>query len=249
MSQSKKDENFVVSRRQALKALVAASGATALSSLPQKWEQPLVQVGALPALAQTSPNQYPFSHEIESIEFVGPEGDQLQYAILPGWIIIAPQGTTVGAKATANGGSNLPPWIHSQPWLKIKRKWDIVVPPWQCAIRVKIKIRFFALPGFSDDFDVPADNTDFWGFGGSGASLSAFLYYVTKLKINKRKIEIEFCLPPLTGSGTFQFLYPFFLSFYFPLQIVLLGGGTLFPGFYLGPGCFGDEVSTSYLKV
>jgi hypothetical protein len=247
MSQTKEESSFL-SRREALKTLIAAGGATALSTLPAKWEQPLVEVGALPALAQTSPNQYSFNHEIESITFEGEGGEQLQYAVLPGWIVIAPQGTTVGGKAAANGDTNLPPWILSQPWLKVKRKWEVVVPPWGCLIKVKIKIRFFALPGFSDDFDVPADDTDFWCFGISGANLAAFSYYVTKLKINKRKIEIEFCLPAISGTGTFQFLFPFYLSCYFPFQIVLLGGGSLFPGFYLGPGCFGDEVSTSFLK-
>ncbi len=41
-----------LSRRDALKALAAATGAVALSSIPNKWVTPLVEVGALPAHAQ-----------------------------------------------------------------------------------------------------------------------------------------------------------------------------------------------------
>jgi hypothetical protein len=67
-------------------------------------------------------------------------------------------------------------------------------------------------------------------------------YYVTKLKIKKNQIEIEFWLPAF-GSG----LYPFYLSGYFPFTIILLTGFALFPGYYVGPGIFGDQVGSSWL--
>jgi hypothetical protein len=44
-----------LSRRQALKALIALGGASTLSALPNKWKEPVIEVGALPALAQISP--------------------------------------------------------------------------------------------------------------------------------------------------------------------------------------------------
>ena len=44
-----------MSRRDALKALAGITGAVAISSLPNKWSTPLVNVGALPAFAQCSP--------------------------------------------------------------------------------------------------------------------------------------------------------------------------------------------------
>lgn len=44
-----------VSRREALKSLVAALGATSLMSLPDQWEKPLIEVARLPAHAQASP--------------------------------------------------------------------------------------------------------------------------------------------------------------------------------------------------
>lgn len=43
-----------LSRRDALKLLAAATGAAALSNLPPAWSKPELQVGVLPAHAQTS---------------------------------------------------------------------------------------------------------------------------------------------------------------------------------------------------
>ena len=43
-----------ISRRDALKILMAAGGATALANVPGKWVAPGLSVGALPAHAQTS---------------------------------------------------------------------------------------------------------------------------------------------------------------------------------------------------
>ncbi len=43
-----------INRRQLLKILAAAAGAAALSTLPTNWKTPVVEVGALPAHAQTS---------------------------------------------------------------------------------------------------------------------------------------------------------------------------------------------------
>ena len=47
-------QNKSLSRRQALKTLAAATGAIALTNLPGKWETPLVEIGAIPAHAQSS---------------------------------------------------------------------------------------------------------------------------------------------------------------------------------------------------
>src|SRR5688572_8151277 len=43
-----------LSRRDALKVLAAATGAITLSSLPDQWQKPVIEVGLLPAHAQTS---------------------------------------------------------------------------------------------------------------------------------------------------------------------------------------------------
>jgi len=49
------DQTGSLTRRAALKALAAATGSVALTSLPAFWRTPSVRVGALPALAQISP--------------------------------------------------------------------------------------------------------------------------------------------------------------------------------------------------
>jgi len=43
-----------LTRREALKTLVAITGAATLASLPKHWESPLIEVGTLPAHAQGS---------------------------------------------------------------------------------------------------------------------------------------------------------------------------------------------------
>ncbi len=43
-----------ISRRDAIKVLTAAAGAAALANIPTKWSKPELEVGALPAHAQTS---------------------------------------------------------------------------------------------------------------------------------------------------------------------------------------------------
>ena len=52
-----KSNKAILSRREALKTLAAITGAVALSNLPNQWEKPVVDVGVLPAHAQTSHNR------------------------------------------------------------------------------------------------------------------------------------------------------------------------------------------------
>lgn len=52
-------EKHSLSRRDALKALAAATGAISLSNLPKSWEPPQIEVGLLPAHAQASPTDTP----------------------------------------------------------------------------------------------------------------------------------------------------------------------------------------------
>jgi hypothetical protein len=237
-----KNKNQLLSRREILKVLAATGGATALSTLPTAWEKPFVKAGALPVFAQTSPGQYPFTNEIESIEFEGAGSDQLEVAQYPGWLVVSERGST-----SKVGPGKAAPLAYSpldRPWIKIKRKWEVFSPPWVPVIKVKIKIKFYALPGF-EVTDVPVDDTDFWFFGISGVNLDLFSYYVTKLKIKKNKIEIEFLLPAIDGSLSW---FPFYLSGYLPVLILLISGWTLFPGFYVGPGTYGDQVKSSWLK-
>ena len=77
MSEEKKNN---LSRRDALKVLGAAVGATLLANLPQKWSAPELVSGVLPAHAQTSCNGYAVFVEILEGDFtysvvVGPDPD------------------------------------------------------------------------------------------------------------------------------------------------------------------------------
>ena len=48
------NKKIILTRRDALKALAAITGAATLANLPGKWEIPLIEVGALPAHAACS---------------------------------------------------------------------------------------------------------------------------------------------------------------------------------------------------
>lgn len=48
------DKQDVTTRRAFLKTLAATGGAVLLTNMPGKWEKPMVQIGTLPAFAQTS---------------------------------------------------------------------------------------------------------------------------------------------------------------------------------------------------
>ena len=54
-SAATENEKTGLSRREALKALAALGGAATLLTLPNKWEKPIFNVGALSAFAQCSP--------------------------------------------------------------------------------------------------------------------------------------------------------------------------------------------------
>lgn len=228
-----KDHNSSISRREALKALAATSGAVALSSVPQRWQTPLVEVGNLPAHAQgtpsnvteiTSPADYPFENEAPDFDDVS----GLETASLDGWVALD-DGTLSSSQA---------PWLPpGRPWININRRWEVLTPPWSRGRKVKIKYDFKAKSGYGSSRKLK-DNNDFWFYIAAGSSAYFGQYYVQKLKIKRNKIEIEFDLPPV-GSGFF----PFYCSGYFPFNLSLMGGYLLTPGYFLGPGIYGDKIS------
>ena len=99
-----------LSRRDALKALAAVTGVVVLSSVKNKWETPLVQVGVLPAHAQASnfstlivrnnPNSgpttvtvLPSSSPIGSQEVVEiPDGESATFTLEPGTYNVTGEG-------------------------------------------------------------------------------------------------------------------------------------------------------------
>jgi hypothetical protein len=99
-----------LSRREALKAIAAVTGVAALSSVKNKWETPLVQVGVLPAHAQASlsatlivrnvqccgPTRVtvmPSSSPISSTEIVDiPDGGSATFTLAPGTYDVTGEG-------------------------------------------------------------------------------------------------------------------------------------------------------------
>lgn len=112
----------IISRRDAMKVLAAAAGATALANLPRKWDTPDLEIGVLPAHAQTSPGLYMlvvgqsdlnanFCFSLVSTAVISPvaTGIPLHYAIAlsPGLAITAPAASTGTVSTDGTGTASL----------------------------------------------------------------------------------------------------------------------------------------------
>ena len=111
-----------ISRRDAMKILAAAAGATALANLPGKWTAPDLEVGVLPAHAQTSGGLYTlaagqsdpnanFCFSLVSTAIISPvaAGIPLHYVITlsPGLAITAPAASTGTVPTDGSGAASL----------------------------------------------------------------------------------------------------------------------------------------------
>jgi hypothetical protein len=111
-----------ISRRDAMKILAAAAGATALANLPGKWVTPDLEVGILPAHAQTSVGLYTlaagqsdpnanFCFSLVSTAVISPvaAGISLHYVITlsPGLAITSPAALTGTVPTDASGTASL----------------------------------------------------------------------------------------------------------------------------------------------
>jgi hypothetical protein len=65
-----------LSRRDALKILAAAAGATTLANLPPQWSKPGIAVGVLPAHAQTSVVHVKHTLDCDDNAFIQPNVEQ-----------------------------------------------------------------------------------------------------------------------------------------------------------------------------
>ncbi len=61
---AQKSPSVRLTRREALKALAAATGAMVLFNLPKTWETPIVEVGVIPAHAQGASGSPPIIHNL-----------------------------------------------------------------------------------------------------------------------------------------------------------------------------------------
>ena len=87
-----------LSRRDALKALAGITGAVAISSLPNKWSTPLVEVGALPAFAQCSP-----TGATAALRIINETQDVYEVTVTPSTGSISPSETRYRTTVDAEG--------------------------------------------------------------------------------------------------------------------------------------------------
>jgi hypothetical protein len=112
----------IISRRDAIKVLAAAAGATALANLPGKWDTPDLEIGVLPAHAQTSGGIYTlaagqsdpnanFCFSLVSTAVISPvaAGIPLRYVITlsPGLAITSPAASTGTVSTDGSGTSSM----------------------------------------------------------------------------------------------------------------------------------------------
>jgi len=107
-----------ISRRDAVKILAAAVGATALANIPETWTSPDIEMGVLPAHAQTSPGLYTltagqsdpnanFCFPLNSTASISPTatGIVLRYTIsLSAGVTISSPATLTGTVVTDGSG-------------------------------------------------------------------------------------------------------------------------------------------------
>ncbi len=111
-----------ISRRDAMKILAAVAGAAALANIPGKWTKPGLEVGVLPAHAQTSVGAHTlaagasdpaanFCFPLDSTVTITPptSGILMRYVITPsaGVIITSPAALTGTASTNASGIASL----------------------------------------------------------------------------------------------------------------------------------------------
>lgn len=187
----------VLSRRDALKTLAAATGATALATLPGKWETPALEVGVLPAFAQSSATNIPFT----SIAEVGQPGSGVRPAEDRGWIaVVVNNGVAVQQLSGADNGitaQQLP--VIIPPIRPDERNFNAPAPSWTS---ISISTTSFTFISKTSDPDsVPADGTQLVCYGISGDM--QFEATITASVIN-RVVIFDFPLPD-TYSGVFYF--------------------------------------------
>jgi len=228
------DKNSSLSRREALKALAAASGAVMLAGMPQNWETPVVQVGNLPVHAQgsvegnfvnpQSPADFSFENEEPEIDLGGSSLDAQTTG--DGWLVL---NSDLSTNVISGMGS-------SKPWRKIKRKWGILAPIWPVSYTIKLVFKFKPRSGYGSSHRIK-DDIPFWFYGVSAITGE---YYASQAVFKGGKVTVNFQVPAISGS-----YFPFYCSGYFPNPISLAGGYTVNPGYYLNWGIYGGKYSYS----
>ncbi len=192
----RKEEKPTLSRRDALKTIAAATGATALATLPGKWETPIIEGGMLPAHAQASgPTaiEYPFTSIVE----VGLPGSGVFPEEDRGWIAVTVNnGVVVSNLSSADGvtAQQLPAVIP--PILPNVRNFSAPAPSWTSVSIVKTSFTFISQTNV-----IPEDDTELMCYGISGDQ--QFEAVITA-RVVSGVVIFDFPLPS-TYSGIFYF--------------------------------------------
>ncbi|MCB0175229.1 MAG: VWA domain-containing protein [Anaerolineaceae bacterium] len=220
MSDQKKEE-YILSRRDALKTLVAVTGATTISTISRKWEPPYLDVGVLPAFAQgsqpTSGVDYPFTSEVD----VDP-ADALLFSNR-GWLTV-----------NINNGIPGPPTVVTSAdhnidiqTIPLRRPFPSVPPSWNPVSDITIPYRFISTKGA-----IPEDGTVIWLYGVSDDG--SFEGAIEGVVLNGL-VTFEYPAPnPYSGA--------FYLSANFRNKEIILTDGTQIDStFYFATGIFGKN--------
>jgi hypothetical protein len=214
-----------LSRRDALKALAAAGGAAALSTVPNTWEKPMVQVGVLPALAQASPLTFPFRNEVDvRIEQNGVELAGASWFEDQGWVgVYVPDPNNSAPRLLSDHGHG------NQPWRKLKRR-PVGVPAWAFgSVTVILTLSFFVID-VGKPKKRPKGKCFCYCYGLFGSVYNGLL----EGEIVDGKVVFLITLPV-------NFFGFFFFSCYFPLIIVLEDDDELDSAYYFGPCLYGPK--------
>jgi hypothetical protein len=99
-----------VSRRDAVKILTAVAGATALANIPSKWTKPSLDIGILPAHAQTSGVHTLAVGPDQNVDYCSPANLVSTVTISPGasgipmkYTIVASTNVTISSPASPTG--------------------------------------------------------------------------------------------------------------------------------------------------
>lgn len=223
-------QDNLLSRRDALKGMLAATGVTGLSTLPGRWEAPLIEVGLLPPLAQISGVvTYPFTNDI-TMRLIDENGNEVSNATWfedQGWggVYINPNVTTQN-NVTGQNGDDL---FSRRPWRRLRRR-RVPAPAWAATLRVEVRVTF--RPIDDDDEDrIPRGRLFCYGYGLFGGVVYSGLI---EGEIDDGEVILLFPIP-------IGFIGFFFFSCFFPTIIVLEDETELDSSFYFGPCLYGDD--------
>lgn len=219
-----KNSQPLLSRREALKALAASTGAAALATIPEQWQAPEIQVGALPAFAQASPLSYPFANEVEvRVERNGSVLSEVTWFEDQGWVgLYVPAGSNRPVEGQEAGGK--------KPWRRLRRR--KVGPPLWAAGSVVVIITLIFKPILpNEQKKKPKGKLTCFGYGRF--QNTGFAGEIED-EIENGRVTIAFPLP----VGFFGF---FFFSCFFPPIISLEDDNELDGTFYFGPCIYGPN--------